>query len=299
MPIEPQTIPSAVMDELSVERLDRDLYRGGPNKWASGHVFGGHVVAQAMLAASETVDSAFKLHSLHSYFLRPGKGDRPIIYSIDRIRDGRSFNTRRVVAQQDGEAIFAVAFSYHREEAGLAHQIDMGDIPPPEDLEDDEAYSKAALKLDEKAISRLPKFPFHTRSFNRLDLLEPKPIDPVGGYWMKLKAPLSDEQASDPILNSYLLAYQSDFAFLSSVLKPHGITYRDPRMKTVASLDHTMWYHSEDFRVDDWIFYKTEGYWSGKGRGLARGALYKRDGALIASTAQECLIRLAPEDNED
>lgn len=296
MSLSPSEIVTAVIHELEVEELDKDLYRGSPNRWPSGHVFGGHVVAQAMHAASHTVPAESKLHSLHCYFMRPGKGDRPIIYSVDRIRDGRSFNTRRIVAQQNGEAIFAVAFSYHRDEEGLAHQIDMADIPPPEELDDDEEYFRKMLRMLGTDPDRAPKVPFEMRTFDRIDVLNPQPKDPVGGYWMKLKAELTDDERSNKILNAYLLAYQSDFAFLSSVLRPHAMYPRDKRLKTVASLDHTMWYHSEDFMVDDWIFYKTEGYWSGKARGLARGALYRRDGTLIASTAQECLIRLTDDD---
>lgn len=292
MSLTPQEIIRTILEELSVEEIDRNLFRGTTNNWPSGHVFGGHVVAQAMHAATKTVADGMKLHSLHSYFMRPGRSDRDIIYSVDPIRDGRSFCTRRVVAQQNGIAIFAVAFSFHKEEEGLSHQIDMPDVPMPEDLDDDEEYLRKVLRMIGTDTSRAPKLPCHMRTVDRIDPMNPEPKDPVGGYWLKLKAPMEDPFGSDPIAHAYMLAYQSDFAFLSSVLRPHAMHSRDPGLATVASLDHTMWYHSDDFRVDDWIFYKTEGYWSGGARGLARGALYRRDGKLIASTAQECLIRL-------
>ena len=283
---------SAVLNELQVEELDRLLFRGKPNQWPSGHVFGGHVVAQAIHAASYTVDPDFQLHSLHTYFLRPGKADRDIIYTIDPIRDGRSFITRRVVAMQNGNAICAVALNYHKQEEGLHHQIDLSDVPMPEDLDDDEAYFAKVLAALKSDSNQSPKLPFEMRTIDRLDVMNPEPKDPIGGYWLKLKSSLTDHQRRDRILQGYLLAYQSDFAFISSALRPHAMYPRDPRLKTVASLDHTMWYHSEDYDVDDWIFYKTEGYWAGGARGLARGALYTRSGRLIASTAQEGLLRL-------
>lgn len=279
---------AAVVDRLAVEQLDRLLFRGLPNDWPNKHVFGGHVIAQAMEAAEKTVDPQYSIHSFHSYFLRPGIADQPIIYDVDPIRDGRSFVTRRVVAIQNGEAIFTLAASFHVGEEGVAHQIDMPDMPQPEDLDDDEAYYEKALKAFAAGPKQRAYLPFETRAIDRMDLENIKPKDPVTGYWLKLKQPIGDDQA----LHRRLLAFISDFAFLSSNLRPHAMIPRDSRLKTVASLDHAMWFHREKFSVNEWIFYKTEGYWSGKGRGLARGALYARDGRLIASTAQESLLRL-------
>ncbi len=278
-----------VLDRLAVEQLDRLLFQGQPNDWPNKHVFGGHVVAQAMEAAEKTVDPTYKLHSLHGYFLRPGIADRPIIYDVDPIRDGRSFVTRRVVAIQNGEAIFTLAASFHVGEEGVSHQIDMPDVPQPEELDDDEAYYEKILKAFNAGGGKKRAYmPFQTRAIDRMDLEDIKPKDPVTGYWLKLKEPIEGDQA----LHRRLLAYISDFAFLSSNLRPHAMIPRDPRLKTVASLDHAMWFHRDSFSVNEWIFYKTEGYWSGKGRGLARGALYCRDGRLIASTAQESLLRM-------
>lgn len=277
-----------VIDRLAVEQLDRLLFRGEPNDWPNKHVFGGHVVAQAMEAADRTVDPDYSMHSLHGYFLRPGIADQPIIYDVDPIRDGRSFVTRRVVALQNGEAIFTLAASFHIGEEGVSHQIDMPDVPGPEELDDDEAYYEKVLRAFNAGGKKRAYLPFETRAIDRMDLEDIKPKDPVTGYWLRLKEPIGDDQA----LHRRLLAYISDFAFLSSNLRPHAMIPRDPKLKTVASLDHAMWFHRESFRADDWIFYKTEGYWSGKGRGLARGALYARDGRLLASTAQESLLRL-------
>ena len=277
-----------IIDELAIERLDNLLFRGEPNKWPNKHVFGGHILAQAMEAATLTVEPGFLLHSLHCYFLRPGIADQPIIYDVDPIRNGRSFVTRRVVAIQNGEAIFTISVSFHVGEDGLEHQIDMPEVPMPEDLDDDEEYYARVLRAFGKQPKDKPYMPFEMRSIDRMDLENPKPKSPETGYWLKLKEPIEGDQA----LHARLMAYISDFAFLSANLRPHAMIPRDPRLKMVASLDHAMWFHRNNYRVDDWIFYRTDGYWTGKGRGLARGALYDRSGRLLASTSQEALLRL-------
>lgn len=281
-----------IIDALAVERLDNLLFRGDPNDWPNKHVFGGHILAQAMEAATLTVEPAYKLHSLHCYFLRPGIAGQPIIYDVDPIRNGRSFVTRRVVAIQNGEAIFTISVSFHVGETGVEHQIDMPDVPMPEELEDDEAYYARVLRAFGKQPKDKPFMPFEMRSIDRMDLENPAPKSPETGYWFKLKENIDGDQA----LHGRLMAYISDFAFLSANLRPHAMIPRDPRLKTVASLDHAMWFHRENFRVDDWVFYRTDGYWTGKGRGLARGALYDRSGRLLASTSQEALLRLKKEE---
>ncbi|WP_417456840.1 acyl-CoA thioesterase [Kordiimonas sp.] len=281
-----------IIDALAVERLDNLLFRGDPNDWPNKHVFGGHILAQAMEAATLTVEPAYKLHSLHCYFLRPGIAGQPIIYDVDPIRNGRSFVTRRVVAIQNGEAIFTISVSFHVGETGVEHQIDMPDVPMPEELEDDEAYYARVLRAFGKQPKDKPFMPFEMRSIDRMNLENPAPKSPETGYWFKLKENIDGDQA----LHGRLMAYISDFAFLSANLRPHAMIPRDPRLKTVASLDHAMWFHRENFRVDDWVFYRTDGYWTGKGRGLARGALYDRSGRLLASTSQEALLRLKKEE---
>ena len=280
-----------VIQGLEVEQLEKLLFRGNPNDWPTNHVFGGHVVAQAMAAATGTIEPSLSVHSMHCYFLRPGIPKQPIIYDVDPIRDGRSFATRRVLAVQNGQAIFAMTVSFHVGEEGVSHQIDMPDVPMPEDLSDDDAYYSRILRntSDQAALREL--IPFEMRSIDRMNLDNLQPKDPITGHWLRLREKIADEQT----LHSQLLAYISDFAFISSNLRPHALTPRASALKTVASVDHAMWFHSDKFRVDDWIYYKTEGYWTGKGRGLARGALYSRDGELIASTAQEGLFRLTQE----
>ena len=285
----------AILDGLEIERLDNLLFRGDPNEWPNKHVFGGHVIAQAMDAATQTVDPEFRLHSLHNYFIRPGIAGQPIIYDVDPIRDGRSFVTRRVNAIQNGQAIFTLAASFHVGEVGMEHQIDLSDVPSPDDLESDEAYYERVMKELGKSRPNSAFLPVEMRSIDRMDILKPEPKDPVTGFWFKMKEPIGDEQ----LLHDRLLAYVSDFGLISASMRPHAIIPRDKRLKTVASLDHAIWFHRENFRVDDWIFYKTEGYWSGKGRALARGALYARDGRLLASTSQEGLIRLTNEEKEE
>lgn len=284
---------TAAVNQMKLERMDRLLFKGEPNQWPNRHVFGGHIIAQACEAAEMTVDVDFHLHSFHSYFMRPGNAERDVIYDVDPIRDGRSFCTRRVVAIQNGEAIFSLSASYHKGERGMSHQIDMPDVPTPEELTDDEEYYAKALRAlsDEKQRKRA-ELMFEMRSIDRMDLANPKPKDSVTGYWFKLKDTIEEPHDA----HARLLAYCSDFALISSNMRPHAMIPRDPRLKTVASLDHAMWFHSRDFRVDDWVYYKTEGYWAGEGRGLARGALYRRDGLLIASTAQEGLMRLRAEE---
>jgi len=291
---ESPTTDGPIIQGLKIEQLDRLLFRGTPNQWPNRHVFGGHIVAQAMEAATATVDPKYKLHSLHSYFMRPGIADLPVIYDVDPIRDGRSFVTRRVVAIQNGEAIFSISVSFHVGEDGVSHQIDMPEVPQPEELEDDEEYYSRILRAVGKAPKNKPFLPFEMRSVDRMDLENLQPKDPVSGYWLKLKEPVSDDRD----LHARLLAYVSDFAFLSSNLRPHAMIPRDARLKTVASLDHAMWFHRDRIRVDEWIYYKTEGYWTGKGRGLARGAMYARDGRLLASVAQESLLRLKKDDDK-
>ncbi len=283
---------SSIIDGLKIERLDNLLFRGNPNEWPNKHVFGGHVIAQAIEAVTETVEEGFRLHSFHSYFMRPGIAGQPIIYDVDPIRDGRSFVTRRVVAIQNGEAIFSMSASFHVGEEGLEHQIDLSDVPSPDELESDEIYYTKVLKKLGKERGPSAFLPVEMRSIDRMDLLNPEPKNPVTGYWFKTKEPIGDDQ----LLHNRMLAYVSDFGLISASMRPHAIIPRDPRLKTVASLDHAMWFHRDNFRVDEWVFYKTEGYWSGKGRGLARGALYARDGRLLASTAQEGLIRLTNEE---
>jgi len=279
-----------VLYQLAVEKLDTRLFRGMPNDWPNKHVFGGHIVAQAMEAADLTVLDSYKVHSLHSYFLRPGIAGQHVIYDVDPIREGASFCTRRVVATQNGEAIFTASISYHKGEAGVSHQVDMADVPQPEDLSKDEDYYEKVRARQGLSNSPRPVLPFDLRSIDRMDFENPQPKSSVTGYWLKLKDKLPKESAH--ARHAALLAYCSDFNFMSSNLRPHALIGRSERVKMMASLDHSIWFHSQDYAVDDWIYFQTDGQWADEGRCFARGSLYTRDGRMIASAAQEALVRL-------
>ncbi|MBV1900207.1 MAG: acyl-CoA thioesterase II [Kordiimonadaceae bacterium] len=285
------SIVQNIIDSLAIEKLEKFMFRGNPNDWPSRHVFGGHVVAQAMAAADMTVGPEQTIHSIHCYFMRPGISRQPILYDVDPIRDGRSFATRRVLAVQNGEAIFAMTVSFHVGEEGVSHQIDMPEVPGPDALADGQEYFGHIVRNAGKKTDLRELLPFEWRAVDPMDPDNLQAKSPVTGHWLRLR----EKTIDDPALHARLLGYISDFSFLSSNLRPHALVPRSDALKTVASIDHTMWLHSNDFRMDEWIYYKTEGYWAGKGRGLSRGALYTQEGRLIASTAQESLLRLTQE----
>ena len=249
-------------------------------------VFGGQVIGQALVAANRTVEGR-AAHSLHAYFLRAGDPAVPIIYEVDRIRDGGSFSTRRVVAIQHGHAIFSMAASFHKEEEGLEHQMAMPDVPPPEDLP-----SEAELK--EKLIERVPA---PVKAYWQAERpIEIRPVDlsryfsrdkhgPSQLVWIKATGMLGD----DPALHQCVLAYASDFTLLDTALIAHGRFVFDPNLM-LASLDHAVWFH-EPFRADEWLLYAQDSPSSGASRAFCRGTLFTRDGRLVASTAQEGLVR--------
>lgn len=284
---------SSVLDELVVllalERIEENLFRGQSQDLGWGTVFGGQVLGQALSAAVQTVPAERDVHSLQAYFLRPGDVRKPIVYEVDRIRDGTSFTTRRVVAVQSGHAIFNLAASFQRREGGFEHQDPMPDVPAPESLRTeqehiaDHAQHLPAL-LRERALAERP---FEVRPVDPPG----NPFEPVAGpplrrTWLRTTARLSD----DPALHRYLLAYASDYSFLTTSLLPHAVTWLTPGMQ-VASLDHVMWFH-QPFRVDEWLLHVMDSPKAHGARGLVRGAVYTKDGRLVASTAQEGLIRL-------
>ncbi|MEM6734425.1 MAG: acyl-CoA thioesterase domain-containing protein, partial [Myxococcota bacterium] len=242
---------------------------------------------QALSAAVQTVPSDRVCHSLHSYFLRPGAVDKHIVYEVDRIRDGRSFTTRRVVAIQNGRPIFNLAASFQVVEEGFEHQSQMPSVASPEQL-------KSELDLAREMESRIPpplkvvalsERPIEIRPVEPYNILEPKPRTPKNLVWYRAAGPLPDE----PALHQYMLAYASDFQFLGTSLRPHGETWMRPGMQ-VASLDHAMWFH-RPFRLDDWLLYAIESPSASGARGLVRGQFFTRDGTLVASAVQEGLIR--------
>lgn len=278
---------SKVLDDLvkllALERIEVNLFRGQSQDLGWGTVFGGQVLGQALSAAVQTVPGDRAVHSLHAYFLRPGDVSRPILYDVDRIRDGGSFTTRRVVAIQKGEAIFNLAASFHKDEPGFDHADPMPDVPPPEALpREEDRFAKANLPEAIRERATAPR-PFELRFHD--DPFEPKAEPPRRVVWMRTVAKLPD----DPALHRYLLAYVSDHAFVTTSLLPHGVSWITPGMQ-VASLDHVMWFH-RPFRVDDWLLHVMESPSAHGARGLVRGRVFTRDGLLVASTAQEGLIR--------
>ena len=271
---------------LDLETLEKNLYRGLSPQAGWQRVFGGQVIGQALVAASRTLEGRLA-HSLHAYFLRAGDPSVPIIYNVDRIRDGGSFTTRRVVAVQHGQAIFSMAASFHKEETGLEHQIKMPEVPPPESLPS-EAELKACL------IDRVP--PQVKAYWERERPIEIRPVDlsryltpgnhaPSQHVWIRPTGELPDDQS----LHQCVLAYASDFTLLDTALIAHGRFVFDPRLM-LASLDHALWFHRK-LRADEWLLYAQDSPISGAGRGFCRGMLFARDGKLVASTAQEGLLR--------
>jgi acyl-CoA thioesterase-2 len=271
---------------LDIERLEENLFRGLSPQVGWQRVFGGQVIGQALVAANRTVNGRLT-HSLHAYFLRAGDPSVPIIYNVDRIRDGGSFTTRRVVAVQHGQAIFSMAASYHREETGLEHQIKMPEVPPPESLPS-EAELKACL------IDRVPpqvkaywerERPIEIRPVDLSRYLTPGNHDPSQQVWIRATGELSNDQS----LHQCVLAYASDFTLLDTALIAHGRFVFDPKL-ILASLDHALWFHRK-LRADEWLLYAQDSPISGGGRAFCRGMLFTRDGKLVASTAQEGLLR--------
>jgi acyl-CoA thioesterase-2 len=273
---------------LALERIEENLFRGQSQDLGWGTIFGGQVLGQALSAAAKTVPHDRHVHSLHSYFLRPGDANKPVVYDVDRIRDGGSFTTRRVVAIQSGHAIFNLAASFQKLEGGFDHQDRMPDAPAPESCPTEQERFKRFLdRLPDFARGRaLAERPFEIRTADiEDDPFHPTPAAPHRRVWLRAISALPD----DPALHAYLLAYTSDHAFLTTSLLPHGATWLTPGMQ-VASLDHVMWFH-RPFRVDEWLLHVIDSPTAHGARGLVRGRIFTRDGRLVASTAQEGLIR--------
>ncbi|MEZ4408948.1 MAG: acyl-CoA thioesterase II [Polyangiales bacterium] len=282
-----QHVLADLIELLALERIDRDLFRGRSQDLGWGAIFGGQVLGQALSAAAQTVTADRPVHSLHGYFLRAGDLDRPIVYQVDRLRDGKSFTTRRVVAVQEGEAIFSLEASFQLDEEGFDHQDPMPDVPAPETLRSERDLAVAvADKLPPtlRAIATAER-PIEIRPVEPRNPLRPKVTEPRRHLWYRAIDALPDDAA----LHRYLLAYASDFSFLGTALDPHGVSWITPGMQ-VASLDHVMWFH-RPFRFDDWLLYAVDSASASGARGLVRGRFFDRHGRLVASSAQEGLIR--------
>jgi acyl-CoA thioesterase-2 len=272
---------------LELEPIEENLFRGRSQDLGYRQLFGGQVLGQSLSAASKTVDPARHAHSLHGYFLRPGDASLPVVYTVDRVRDGGSFTTRRVVAIQKGQPIFTLMASFHSEEPGASHQGTMPQVPGPEGLPTDiELLRGHAQRIPERLRQTfLGDKPIEMRPVTAMDPFAPQPAEPVKHVWFRANGDMPE----DPQVHRYLLAYASDFNLISTAMLPHGTSILQPNLQ-IASLDHALWFHG-NLRVNDWLLYSMESPWSGNARGLAHGRIFTRDGRLVASTAQEGLIR--------
>lgn len=276
-----------LVELLDVETIDTDLYRGPRQPGGVGRVFGGQVIAQALQAAQRSIDDGKVAHSLHAYFMRPGNEDYPIVYRVVRDFDGRSFANRRVIAMQQGKPILNMIASFQSPEDGLSHQFPMPDVPAPQALKSE---GELREEIQEHVPEKLRRFflrarPIEIRPVAPREWFDPAPREPVQHSWFRVVAPLPD----DPALHRAMLAYASDMTLLGTCMLPHGMTWMDGSVQT-ASLDHALWLH-EPFRADEWLLYTCDSPWSGHSRGHNRGRIYTADGRLVASSAQEGLIR--------
>jgi acyl-CoA thioesterase II len=281
------TAVQTMLDVLNLEQLEVNLFRGRSPQDRWQRVFGGQVIGQALVAASRTVESRAP-HSMHAYFLVGGDPKVPIIYEVDRIRDGKSFTTRRVVAIQHGQAIFTLMVSFHNDEEGLTHQAPMPQVPPPEDLPSEAQIKATILPTMPEAVRRYyeSERPIELRPVQYDRYLGKKYEDGKFNVWIRATGKLPD----DPAIHQCVLAYASDMSLLDTALVPHGRSLFEKEFMG-ASLDHALWLH-RPFRADDWLLYAQETPTMTGSRGFARGLIYTREGSLVASVAQEGLVRI-------
>jgi len=272
---------------LELEPLEHNIYRGRNRDIGTGRIYGGQVLAQSVVAASRTVDEDRPIHSMHGYFILPGDLKAPVVYFVDRLRDGGSFATRRVTGIQHGRAIFNMSASFHKEEDGVQHQTPMPEVPDPESLTPEvELLREMSDRIPEPLRAILTQDrPLDIRPVDPVDPFEPAPRPPVRYVWIRARG-----RVAEPLHHRAILAYASDYGLLGAALQPHGITFRNDRVM-VASLDHAIWFH-RPFSVDTWLLFAIESPVTAGARGFARGAFYTREGVLVASVAQEGLVRL-------
>ena len=283
----PERLVNGLLKLLTVKPIDENLFGGAINPSGVGRVFGGQVIAQALMAAQHTVSDKRRAHSLHAYFMRPGVEGVPITYQVERDFDGGSFSTRRVIAVQDEKPILNFACSFQRPETGLSHQRDMPIVPQPEDLK-----SERELRVEFEA-----QIPEQFREmFARPRAIEFRPVqprswmvstktDPVQQSWFRLSAPIGDDMP----MHRAIIAYASDMSLLATGTLPHGLHWMRGELLS-ASLDHAIWFH-QDCRVDDWLLYDCHSPWAGGARSMNLGSIYSRDGRLVATVTQEGLMR--------
>ena len=277
-----------LLQQVDLERLEVNLFRGQSRDIGSPQVFGGQVLGQALVAASQTVEDRL-VHSLHAYFLRRGEVNAPIVFEVDRSRDGGSFTSRRVVAIQHGQPILTMSASFHGDEPGLDHQAPMPEAPAPETLRDLSAIHAEVFggTADRTHAMLLAQRPFEFRPVLEPEYFKPMPAPPRKQMWMRAVGRLPDDQP----LHRCLLTYASDYDLLSTAMLPHGVSF--PHVQ-IASIDHALWFH-RDVRVDDWLLYDIESPSASRACGFVRGSVYASDGTLVASVAQEGLIRQRPD----
>ncbi|WP_296596522.1 acyl-CoA thioesterase II [Phenylobacterium sp.] len=279
-----------LVETLQLERIEENLFRGTTPDNSPGRIFGGQVIAQSLLAAYETVE-ARACHSLHCYFIRPGDPTVPIVFEVDRSRDGGSFTTRRVIAVQHGKQIFNLAASFKDPEEGFHHQASMPAAPHWSELRDQMEVMREMMKdapeAQKRWLSRMP--PIEMRSKDaRTYWADGKPKDPESQNWFRCRTPIGD----DPRMHQVILAYASDMNLLSTAMRPYAVHWQTPGLQS-ASLDHAMWFHKPtDF--NQWHLYVHDSPSASDGRGLIRGQIYAEDGTLVASVAQEGLLRMKP-----
>ncbi len=281
---------TGLQEILELEQIEVRMFRGRTQSTDVPRLFGGEVAGQALVAAGRTVPADRQVHSLHAYFLRPGDPKTPVLYSVDAIRDGRSFTTRRVVATQHGEAIFNLAASFHVVEPGLRHQV-----PQLEGIDPDllPTAEESLASADERTQiwlrglrDRIPVDVRFPEELPRVATMRGEPRPPRQRAWLRSSQPLGD----DPLVHVCAVTYVSDLFLLASALPPHALVIDDGSMQ-MASLDHAVWFHAP-FRADDWLYYDMEGTWAGGARALCRGTLFDRHGSLVASVMQEGLVRV-------
>jgi acyl-CoA thioesterase-2 len=278
---------------LELERIEINLFRGESRDIGAPQVFGGQVLGQALVAAYATVEARI-VHSLHAYFLRPGDFNAPIVYEVDRSRDGQSFSSRRVIAIQHGEQIFNMAASFQAPQQGVEHQISMPHVPPPEDLKDMDTHHREMIPQIPEKLRRLFEHqrPFEFRPVRVPDYFRREKLEPIKHVWFRAV----DRPRADQALQRCLLAYVSDYHLLDTATLPHGISWLRSDVR-LASIDHAMWFHA-DVQIGDWLLYAIDSPSASGARGFARGSIFSRDGKLVASTAQEGLIRVLSAEHE-
>ncbi|EKF9471293.1 acyl-CoA thioesterase II [Vibrio cholerae] len=272
---------------LQLEKLEEGLYRGASENLGLPQVYGGQVIGQALSAARYTVESDRTVHSFHSYFLYPGDPEKPIIYDVENLRDGRSFSTRRVKAIQNGRPIFYLTASYHGDAPGFEHQKTMPVVPGPENFASE---SELAAQIAHFLPKKLQKAfcgekPIEMRPVTVINPLKPEKAEPKQYLWIRANGNMPEDQ----LIHQYLLAYASDWGFLVTALHPHGVSLMTPKFQ-VATIDHSIWFH-RPFKMDDWLLFAIESPTASNTRGLVRGEIYDRQGNLVATAVQEGVMR--------